>query len=175
MGDIYSKALKAIAWLGPENPLFVEGLRASGEDWVTFYQDLIRNRDGTHQSMTDDGPCLTMKATRASHGEMLIPWTLEDYFAPVLDLLNNKYWSRIWIVQEIVLDVALRVCCGTSRIEDYTLRVVIHNLRATTNDAAPKSCTMICLNRAERVNRNARPNRISASPNSAILYGIGSH
>jgi len=91
MGQIYSKATDVRAWLGPGTETYLLAMqRLVSTDWPT--EDQIGEQEATtflEQSFVTD-----------------------EFFAPVIDLLNHEYWSRIWIVQEYYLAANLVVQCG---------------------------------------------------------------
>ncbi|PVH74625.1 HET-domain-containing protein, partial [Cadophora sp. DSE1049] len=45
-------------------------------------------------------------------------------------LCRRKYWTRLWIIQEVVLSKSVQVQCGSHSVPWTSLRYIFHNLKA---------------------------------------------
>jgi Heterokaryon incompatibility protein (HET) len=92
MGRIYSSAESVIIWLGP----------ASDKSHIAF--DAFEK---TRKRIEVPGEAFnTLK--------FILAMPNDDQFAnSMLDILNRKYWTRVWIVQELFLATQGRVTCGS--------------------------------------------------------------
>jgi hypothetical protein len=79
MGDIYSKAMWVVAWLGCNEDM-VNFVRVWGYHWA-IWDNLLSNRRGDHH----------LSAERARQAISSEEW-LCGY-----QLINNEYWSRAWM------------------------------------------------------------------------------
>lgn len=89
-------ASKVYAWLGPAG---------GGSDWLFEYLDSCRPSPDTFEQNSPDRD--------------------DPRVRDVVDtLLHRDYWSRIWIVQEIVMAREVEIMCGSKTIEWDELEVV---------------------------------------------------
>ena len=87
MGDLYRQAASVVIWLGSPDEIISEALSFLGsyvDDASTAQNDYFRDH----------------KVTR--------------YFDAIRRLVDDPYWSRIWIVQEFILARHIYVLYGTS-------------------------------------------------------------
>jgi Heterokaryon incompatibility protein (HET) len=90
MGDIFSRAQLVISWLGPEDRSSLSTrLAMSG---FPLWQQYLR---ATHQPITAIGFPL-----------------LKVFKQEISAFLSRSYWSRLWIIQELVLSKAHFFLCG---------------------------------------------------------------
>jgi len=97
MGEIYSRALHTVIWLGDANLLSREGLRACSK--------FALNAGADPAAL----PTLLPRPPWWDPWELLPPFFL-------LLLLRCPYFTRIWIVQEAALSRNLQIACGAERI-----------------------------------------------------------
>lgn len=106
MANIYSRARKVIAWLGPDNDDAVkalQGLQYFGEQIEATNSYYIARSPGASEPTWYD-------PTKA------LP--LDDTFwAAVIDLIHRPWFSRVWVIQEILLgNVNSVLKCGPNEI-----------------------------------------------------------
>jgi hypothetical protein len=110
MRDIYQKAQQVLVWLGEERPYtgeaiqtiprLAEALDSLGIASENFKTNVIKDPSGM-----SCGACLT-------------GLTSSLVWAGLVDLLPSRsYFSRLWVVQEIVLASNAAVLCGSHRID----------------------------------------------------------
>lgn len=92
MGDIYKYASKVLVWLGSDT-----------ESSRTTFEYLNQNRARLLQESADHTPRLE------------IPDPI--WKALTLDVFARSYWSRLWIVQELILAPQIQVFCGSSTVD----------------------------------------------------------
>lgn len=114
MGPIYTKATGVRAWLGPGTEIYVLAMHGLADtEWP--------KNDQIQDDQVREDEVITFFEQ---------PLATDEFFAPIIDLLNNEYWSRIWIVQEYCLAADLVVQCGTiivpSVILDCLYRMAYH-------------------------------------------------
>lgn len=105
MKDIYSKAVRVIGWLGPDENGGSQALNSletllknvtcypSNFEWVQRMPELFKV-NGTYTINSD-------KKINSN-----------DRLEKLMLLLRRPFWGRIWTVQEIVLPLNLRLLCG---------------------------------------------------------------
>jgi hypothetical protein len=105
MRDIYSTAFSVVVWLGgwPESPSSAPNVRDYAIDFMTH----ISSIQDEQSRLRDEG--------NAGWGDEKHIWTLwergtyDKWFSSVpwhalIDFLNQAYWHRLWIIQELVLN-----------------------------------------------------------------------
>ncbi|TVY15876.1 Heterokaryon incompatibility protein 6, OR allele [Lachnellula arida] len=126
MGQIYSEALSVITWLGPA---------ADNSDvamqWIQRYarhRRLLEKADlcgtesveGKIQTFIED---LKIQLSQDSAEQLMC-------VAAVEQLLKRPYWSRVWVVQELVSTSNTLFVCGTEEVTEDALH---HSLRLLRN------------------------------------------
>ncbi|KAH6667514.1 heterokaryon incompatibility protein-domain-containing protein [Halenospora varia] len=99
MGDIFSDAAHVLVWLGP------------GNDSSDFAMDCIVHAN-IHANAQNSFP-ETFRQSRPD---------------AVRDLLNRDYWTRVWIIQELILAQEIIVLCGTRLIHWHLIDVAMTRL-----------------------------------------------
>ena len=95
MGRIYRSAVKVIVWLGPSDSSTVEAIR---------YFLKIRNRARMIKSLGESlGKTPLSERPTANQNEQL---------QHITSLCLREYWSRLWIIQEVILAREILVQCG---------------------------------------------------------------
>jgi hypothetical protein len=118
MGQIYLTAADARAWLGAGTETYLLAMqRLADTNWPTCDQILDRNR-----------PSLLNE-----------PFATDEWLAPVLDLLNHEYWSRIWIIQEYSLATNLMVQYESVVVPTATLENFLIWITVSKNDPRDRS------------------------------------
>jgi hypothetical protein len=117
MADIYRSAVEVFVWLGVLDKLNMEIVEAIDE-----YE-----KRGTVMAKCKEKSNLQQ---RESLGMLITMWRNERWLRRTRISLHskdgsffqaNEYWSRLWIVQELVLARRIVVCCGPRRIAWRTL------------------------------------------------------
>ncbi|RYP92784.1 hypothetical protein DL770_001064 [Monosporascus sp. CRB-9-2] len=126
MGEIYSKAKRVLAWLGPSTP--------EAEKFVSFMKNLEKDPPGAFLRLADhDYPILDvirlsvvapnpeskpvpdhLKPDRDMLREMAIKMWDEIPLRGFVDVCSRQYFGRMWIVQEACLPENPQFVCGHS-------------------------------------------------------------
>ena len=93
MGDIYKSAQVVYCWLGPE---------AGDSDWLF---DQVRERHSKKCGWGDK--------TRRHRKEIGLS---KRWYKAWIHLYERSYWSRPWVVQEIILARQVILFCGTRNL-----------------------------------------------------------
>ena len=109
MRSIYSKAERVIGWLGQDENGGGQALKTLGNllgNTIRYPEDLewVRNIP----------ELLRMDKTFTTDGGM--KYQSNDMLEEMVLLLKRPFWARIWIIQELVLPLKVRLLCG----EDFT-------------------------------------------------------
>ncbi|KAF6796938.1 ankyrin and het domain protein [Colletotrichum sojae] len=114
MDVIYSNATRTIAWIGKPGPGFARAVEIV-EDFVrrteetlppVVFEDFVQYPDFNHLEAAGY-PVLTLK----------------DWMA-LQRIFNKRWFSRLWIVQEIVLSSQVDVLCGDTSVPWHSLEVL---------------------------------------------------
>jgi hypothetical protein len=99
MGDIYRNATSVIVWLGRER------LDKTGQDdaliAISFLEDTRR------RSLAEFIP-----GNESERQSQLLQKGYDRIWEAVLNLCRRHYWTRLWIIQEVVLATHIIVHCG---------------------------------------------------------------
>ena len=95
MGRIYSNASRVVVWLGASDPkcsLAISVLSKTGEDsdWASFSNSSILCPPATEKGITK--------------------------LEAIKSLCYREYWTRLWIIQEILLATEILICCGDETV-----------------------------------------------------------
>lgn len=124
MKDIYASAQSVLVWLGPH-------LDGSAKLFDYIYLQLSggvsRQAEDVRASMPDDstGP--------------LDPTSNTDLLQPLTRLIHRPYWTRTWIIQEIVLAKNIRVFCGNSSVPWADFTPIVQRLCQVLSLQSPSS------------------------------------
>ena len=108
MRYIYSKAKRVIGWLGPDENGGSQALKT----FETLFRVAIIYPDN-FEWVRRMPELLTADGTYSMDGKEI---QSSDSLEKLLSLLRRPFWRRIWIVQELILPLNLRLLCG----EEYT-------------------------------------------------------
>lgn len=64
----------------------------------------------------------------------------DDAIAALVDIFNRPYWSRIWIIQELLLASVVQFWCGQLTISEPELRRYLY---LTRNNLKPLCCEQL--------------------------------
>ena len=109
MRSIYSKAERVIGWLGPDENGDGQALKAL----ESLLGNTIRYPD-TFEWVRKIPELLTANETFTTDSGM--QFQSDDMLEKLFLLLKRPFWARVWIVQELVLPLKLRLLCG----EEFT-------------------------------------------------------
>jgi hypothetical protein len=116
MGSIYSQAARVVAWIGQDDYESRYGL--------VFLAELAATSPKKYCPPYGECP----------DGKHRGKWQAMS------SLFNRSYWSRLWIIQEVVLASQLRIQCGTLSFDWEDLAMVFHHLgKSKTGSCAPRS------------------------------------
>ncbi|KAF2117512.1 heterokaryon incompatibility protein-domain-containing protein [Lophiotrema nucula] len=106
MGNIYRTALVVLAWLGPaadDSELALKSLGYVGRSCLDM----------------PDGPAIQERHDFFSRVLPMGEDKPENTFPtePAVALFNRPWWSRIWVIQEVVLSRNVHIMCGNSSTE----------------------------------------------------------
>ncbi|OBT68485.1 hypothetical protein VE03_02789 [Pseudogymnoascus sp. 23342-1-I1] len=125
MGTVYSRASVVLIWLGPETHDSAQAL----QDLETLSQDKHFKELDVYGKMDDDG-------------QTWIPAPAERIDA-LENLLKRAYWSRIWVVQEIVRAKKATVFCGALSIAWETCVKARDNWPKHSRNCCNTECSLI--------------------------------
>ncbi|RDI78815.1 hypothetical protein Vi05172_g11237 [Venturia inaequalis] len=118
MSDIYSQAQLVVVWLGPEAEnsglamRYIEKVSNSMRSYASTKRDTHTN-DITNLS---EAPQSLPKRQYPSHfadSKLASEWRLDKTLCDAISALCDRaYWSRLWVLQEIVLARNILVLCG---------------------------------------------------------------
>ncbi|KAN0093987.1 HET domain containing protein [Hyaloscypha variabilis] len=115
MGDIYSQAARVVAWIGEDDP---EARR--GRDFLSELAACTVER-----YCPPNGSCWR--------------WQHTSKWAALSSLCTRSYWSRLWIIQEVLLASELVIQCGPWSFPWEEVSNVFHYLRENlTGFCSPK-------------------------------------
>lgn len=134
MGQIYSKAALVHVWLGSENDLNSVSMQIlEATDWSASVRDAPKTTSLPQLSqhgreiLEKAGLGLAMQGWGSSFKDLppypiKRPFFEDEFLAPVLGFLNQEYWSRMWIIQEVVLAPKFIVQCGSETLDGDVLQ-----------------------------------------------------
>ena len=129
MKIIYSKAERVIGWLGPDENGGSQALKTLR----TLFSNAIP--DPYNFEWVRRMPELfTMNGTYTTNNGQKIQ--SNDRLEKLLLLLQSPFWRRVWIVQELVLPLNLRLLCG-EEVMDIPEPDAFHNAVNTSDRLRP--------------------------------------
>ena len=130
MGEIYRKASKVVAWLGlpdektPSTFEFLKGL--------SRYVITIGRKEGAGSPNTAEDNDKLLEAMIKEYPTSLPQWT------DVQTFLERDWFSRVWILQEVVLAKSILIQCGDNTFSWGTLDILGSLLiKRPKNDVTP--------------------------------------
>lgn len=63
-----------------------------------------------------------------NHPEVRPQWGPNSGAGPLIALCNRPYWSRLWIIQEILLAEQVLICCGSMACSWALLKEVVYSV-----------------------------------------------
>jgi hypothetical protein len=129
MAGIYSQAERVLVWLGKEEV---------DQHALKFMSVLFRTTEDekdweTRQRYEKDRPVqLIPVSTGLASLTADVRWQYLDH------LCRQEYWSRLWIIQELLLGKEVQVYCGHTSVKWITFEVVFSGL-ADIRQGSPQS------------------------------------
>lgn len=108
MGDIYSQATRVVAWLGQD-----DNESRCGRIFLS----------GLSSSLSERYCLIDWVCQRRRH---------EEQWQALNSLCSRSYWSRLWIIQEVLLASDLLIQCGSLSFQWEELSKVFRYLRYTS-------------------------------------------
>ena len=138
MGDIFHHASKVLIWLGSVS----ESLMPLSETEQSSQQSSPRHASLKSSSVTDAQdrvePAQVEQAQiqRLSIKPAITDNSVHQGFsvAQVRSITNHSYWTRLWVVQEIVLGRDPRIVAGNNTLPLTTLRAIVQHWRGLVAD-----------------------------------------
>lgn len=143
MAHIYQSASMVISWLGPSNdhtPIAVWFLELLQDDHMLLQQALPLYHgqflSGSMLKIYKDLIAGAQQRRHNLHSPSTGAITLQgDTRDAVWDFLNNRYWTRLWIVQEVMLARSWVVWWGKYRVSRDALEGLCHKVDITYKDS----------------------------------------
>ena len=135
MATIFGRATRVLIWLGPQGNLPHDAFQM-----LSILAELWTQRK---TKMVQEGELRPLSWTKVGMLEMLFlqPWD-KDLWVAIYELVNRSYFSRTWIVQEIVVTRNPKVLCGSSEMSwtDFVLATAylsksLYHLHQNSSDA----------------------------------------
>ena len=123
MGSIYEEAHSVLIWLGKESDDSNLAMQAL-EDWDWCRRTTIQHLFATEGKITD---IFLARGTTS-----VVTWNSQQVRG-ILSLCERKYWSRMWIIQEIMLASRIEIHCGPKILEWYKLEQLYYYLNTQPN------------------------------------------
>jgi hypothetical protein len=117
MSDIYSSASQVIVWLGRDDP---------SAQFIAMHHNEALEAYMTKVALGEGEPIPTEDELQTMGMHTLLDWQ-EMWWVYVSWYRQQKYFRRVWIIQETALARDIIVRCGTCAL-DWTRLVVIGNL-----------------------------------------------
>jgi hypothetical protein len=119
MKAVYMNATSVVAWLGP------------GDDKTAAAFALVEFLAQTRELYVERGEALVYRSRRdlelGGRAEYIIPRILYPGVAALLNLLDEPFWNRCWVVQELAVARNVSLHCGTSCMSwDRFLNGIFH-------------------------------------------------
>ena len=126
MGQIYSSAMLVLAWFGKQAP-------ANGTltEAVSCLQDWQASQEC--RTLLEHGKTLGYQATRPQRATPPALLSLAEPYGSMwrclMDLCQRTYWTRLWIVQELVKAKELLLMWGDEQISWNVLSAAFHTIQ----------------------------------------------
>ncbi|KAF7188203.1 Heterokaryon incompatibility protein 6, OR allele [Pseudocercospora fuligena] len=104
MGAIYGQAVKVLACIGPE---------ADDSDYMLGFSDRFTNEDldaSGNNTITSEAPL--PKALMQGLEATKSPAEFQRFLNGSQNFIGRTYWSRVWILQELMMARSRRILCG---------------------------------------------------------------
>jgi hypothetical protein len=112
MGQIYRAATRCIAWIGRERIVHESTSQVDDCEPAMEFIKKCQNQSGTKRADYSKG---LSSQGRQEHDSL-------EFFC------RRRYWSRLWIIQEILLPSVVTVQCGTHEVSWRDLGHIFNNL-----------------------------------------------
>jgi hypothetical protein len=140
MNQIYSEAISVIAWLGPADEdsgsamLWIQKYGSQAKKFGIGTKIELRLRNLMHTLSIDPmnlpGDELDQFLRDISRDLSSEAGSSSSIISALSKLFRRAYWSRVWVVQELVHGQAIQFACGDARVSEDVLH---HSLRLMRN------------------------------------------
>jgi Heterokaryon incompatibility protein (HET) len=146
MGDVYSKAVRVLVWLGPESD--DENLEISHPVSDLFIGYLHRMASEMEE---------LKNASQSARASPLYQRFISDIYASVVDgkqsplsqgfnyIKNRRWWKRIWVLQEVVVAKSAIVICGEKSTGYSDFHILYGALRKGADHNREENVTWLAL------------------------------
>jgi len=110
MGQIFGAAEEVIVWLGLPTKDSYDAM----SDILKFHQDALNISSNPWEA--------------SDRLKSLEPTIKEIFTRSVADICERPYWSRLWIIQEVIVAVKIKVQCGTVSMDWEELANGLRNM-----------------------------------------------
>src|ERR1700679_2423142 len=120
MGRIYQRADRVVAWIGQEPQVFDAGGRLSdATKAIEFVKLLYGDSRGTRYHLSGGAwrPNCQVSGGRRIWGDERLITIHHPGWGALLKLCHRSYWSRLWVIQELVLAPQIQIQCGHLQLE----------------------------------------------------------
>jgi hypothetical protein len=111
MGRIYSSAALVIAWLGLGDESLYNAMNWLSEFGMLYEEKIERLDKERAKGSLEISTYVDMKRYNFSVDIQRLPHSPVRY-SDLVRLYNHEYWTRVWIIQEIVLAQKVQMWCG---------------------------------------------------------------
>ncbi|KAI0544211.1 heterokaryon incompatibility protein-domain-containing protein [Xylaria curta] len=101
MREIYSKAESVVVFLGPPNEVIIKALKA-----------------------LEETACLSKNDEVYDTRHPIVP-KLKSAGPSIMKLFRMRYFSRVWVIQEIAMAQRVSMVCGETSIELHTTKILV--------------------------------------------------
>ncbi|SPO01583.1 uncharacterized protein DNG_04256 [Cephalotrichum gorgonifer] len=129
MGNVYERAEQVLIWLGEAgNPMLRRVLstikpgRSDDENEIAFAKEIRLDSE----PKLHNNPLSKHVSWFGIHKSYLIE---EVRYGEIRELLSRPWWTRVWIIQEVVVAKKLLFVCGSETFHWDTMRLMIHSSR----------------------------------------------
>lgn len=117
MRDIYTKATKVLAWLGPpedDGDMVMEWLENAGKEAIEAGILDFHNTDVAGWFEHDEGE--RVRRIKVYLNNFVADKDLENFYLALIAFSNRSFWTRVWVLQEISLARDVIIMCGSKRV-----------------------------------------------------------
>jgi Heterokaryon incompatibility protein (HET) len=159
MGEIYRRARVVLMWLGEE-----------GEDSAIAMELLRQLKLNDRDETTPYSPEYTNHCR-----EFLYNRCYEPHWKALVMLLQRPYWTRVWIVQEILLSTNPIMCCGSHQSSWLLLVGFLSAFKLSTLPSHAWSLSMLFRGAELQISLAMAYFKILTDDNSSIFGGLLTH
>jgi hypothetical protein len=110
MRDIYEGCINVLVWLGEHNALTKEGFKIVRRMTSKYSPKIMQSK--SPKEFWD----------HEFNREHKLPWPTSHQWVCVYKIFQRDYFSRMWVIQEVVVSRSIEVICGKDIVPWYKLR-----------------------------------------------------